>query len=103
MNEKDWIIETIKKTKNDMVQKESKWIRIYGLSITHNFLCFCYGAKAYFISIRWTKKGLKCYKGYTTSEGVIFNQRNTYPKWWMLGFSVVDSHKGFIDYEEYIN
>lgn len=35
------------------------------------------------------------------AERIIFNQRNTHPKWWFLGFMTVDSNKGFIDYDTY--
>jgi len=76
-------------------------MKLYGLSVDMNFLCFCYGYNAYFIKIKWTKNGLKCYRGRTDAERIIFNQRNTHPKWWFLGFMTVDSNKGFIDYDTY--
>ena len=78
-------------------------MRLYGLSVEWHFWCFCYGYNAYFILIKWTKKGLKCYRGKTNAERIIFNQRNTYPKWWFLGFCIVDSSKGFLDYDKYLD
>lgn len=74
--------------------------KLYGLTVTLHFLCICYGAKAFFLSINKTPKGLKCYHGNITSENVLRNAKCTYP-WWFFGFMIVDSNKGFLNYEEY--
>ena len=67
--------------------------KLYGFTKIFDFHTICYGSKAFFFAIKWSKvkKKFVLYKGHSDAEGVLFNSINT-PKWKFFGIIITTDY-----------